>query len=326
MIAVTGANGLLGSFIIRKLLTDGAQCVAISRRGSDLNLISDIQDSVTIRQADILNPVALEEALTGVTHVVHAAAIVSFNPARRKEILENNVGGTRNMINAALAQNVRRFVHISSVAALGRQRDQTSIDESNKWLDSGINSTYAESKYLSELEVFRGQEEGLNAVILNPSVILAPANWARSSAQLFKYVADEKKYFIDNSLNYVDVRDVADITSKVLATSHTGRFILNGGSIPLKDLFQKIAVRFSKRAPHVKVSGGMLKFLAMVETARANLLGIEPLLTKETALLAGTHFSYSSVKVRKNLNLEFRNLEETLDWCCQYYLNFNPKK
>jgi nucleoside-diphosphate-sugar epimerase len=208
MIAITGGNGLLGSFIIRELINTNQPFVAFKRNNSDISLLRDVSEKITWRDADVLDPVSLNEALNDITHVIHAAAIVSFNPRDAKKIYNVNVLGTRNITNACLNAGVRRFVHISSVAALGRQKDQTIIDEQNKWIDNPLNSTYAESKYYAELEVFRAQEEGLSTVIINPSVILAPTDWTRSSAQLFKYVYDEKSFYIDGSLNYVDVRDV----------------------------------------------------------------------------------------------------------------------
>lgn len=327
MIAVTGANGLLGSFIVRKLLALQLPFVAIKRQNSDTRLLADVSDSLCWRNADVLDPVAIEEALADVTQVIHAAAVVSFNPAHEKRILNINVAGTRNIVNACLSTGVRRLVHISSVAALGRQRGQTLITEENKWTESPVNSTYARSKYFAEVEVFRGQEEGLSTVILNPSVILAPADWNRSSAQLFKYVSDEKKFYIDSNLNYVDVRDVAEVVIKVMSSGIEGeRFIVNGGTISFIDFFTLVARRLGKRPPFIRLDAGALHFAAVLETLRSKILRKEPLLTIETARLAGTHFSYRSEKIAKTLHFEFQSIDSTIDWCCSYYLNFIAKK
>ena len=184
MIAVTGANGLLGSFIIRKLIETQQPFIAIKRERSDTSLLKDVSSHIQWRDANVEDPVSLEEAFRDVKQVIHAAAIVSFNPAKAKRIYDVNVLGTRNVVNACLHHNINKLIHISSVGALGRQKGQKLIDEKNKWTESSVNSAYAESKYLAELEVFRAQEEGLKSVILNPSVILAPGDWSRSSAQL----------------------------------------------------------------------------------------------------------------------------------------------
>ncbi|MGC3947234.1 MAG: NAD-dependent epimerase/dehydratase family protein [Chryseolinea sp.] len=217
MIAVTGANGLLGSFVIRKLLEKHDSIVGICRENSDLSLVNDIASRITWRHADIMDPVAFSEALQGVEKVIHTAATVSINPRKADQIMKINVDGTRNVVNACLEHNIKRLVHVSSVAALGSQKGQTRIDEDNKWVDTPFNSVYAQSKYYSELEVFRAYEEGLSAVIVNPSFILAEANWNISSAQFFKYAWEEQPFYISGVMNYVDVLDVAEIVCRLLA-------------------------------------------------------------------------------------------------------------
>jgi dihydroflavonol-4-reductase len=329
MIAVTGANGLLGSFIIRQLLEENKPFVALSRPGSDLSLLSDISFPIHWRTADVTDPVALEEAFRDVTQVIHTAAIVSFNPAHEERIMNVNVNGTRNVVDACLSQkNIKRLVHISSVAALGRDGVQQSlIDESNKWSESSLNSAYAKSKYLAELEIFRGQEEGLSTVMVNPSVILAPADWTRSSAQLFKYIWDERKFYIHGHLNYVDARDVAHATCQLMESDlQSERYILNAGSIPFIDFFRSVATRFDKKAPSVKLNKSLLKVAAVAEVLRSKITRSEPLITRETARLAGTKFSYSSQKIENTLNFQFKTIDSTLDWCCAHYLNFISKK
>src|SRR5690349_14333062 len=206
MIAITGANGLLGSFIVRKLIESKKPFIAIKRTGSDVSLLKDVAHLITWKDAGVTEEDAIQEALQGCTHVIHTAAMVSFNPRLKRKIFNVNINGTRNVVNACLLNNVQRLIHISSVAALGRQKDKSDVDESNKWADSPINSTYGKSKYLAELEVFRGQEEGLSTAIVNPSLILAPADWDKSSAKLFKYVWSQRPYFTEGSMNYVDVR------------------------------------------------------------------------------------------------------------------------
>jgi dihydroflavonol-4-reductase len=328
MIAVTGANGLLGSFIIRKLIEQKESFVALKRPDSDLSLLTDVQHQVTWRDADILNPVALQEAFVDVSHVIHTAAMVSFNPRARNTLYRINVEGTHNVVNACLLKQVKKLIHISSVAALGRQKGETSLNEDHKWTDNALNSSYAESKYRAELEVFRGQEEGLNTVMLNPSVILAGADWSKSSAKLFRYVWEEKPFYIENHLNFVDARDVAAVTHQFLHKDFSGqRFILNAGSMELATFFAKVAVRFNKKAPSINLGRPFLNILAFAENLRSWLTHSEPLITSETARLANTRFHYENQKIKKLIDFEFQSIDQTLDWCCQYYINkFQTKK
>ncbi len=321
MVAVTGANGLLGSFIVRQLLATNEPFVALKRKGSDVSLLHDVNDKITWREADILDPVSLDDAFSDVGKVIHAAAMVSFNPRDRKKIFDINVEGTKNVVNAAQFHHVKKLVHISSVAALGRIKGQQHIDEDNKWVSSAMNTNYAESKYLAELEVFRANEEGLKTVIINPSIILAPADWTKSSAKLFKYVWSENRFYIDSYLNYVDVRDVAKITCQLSNLEISGeRFVVNAGNISVIEFFTDIAKRFNKKPPSTLLSNRTLNVVASLENVRSWFTGSEPLITSETARLAGTKFLYRNNKIQKVLNIEFQSIDKTLDWCCKYYM------
>jgi dihydroflavonol-4-reductase len=321
MIAVTGANGLLGSFIVRKLLEQGEPFIALKRSNSDISLLADVQSRIQWKDADVLDPVSMSEALENVSEVIHAAAVVSFNPRDARRIFTVNVEGTRNVVNTCLSRQVKKLVYISSVAALGRMKGQAEIDEHQKWTDNPLNTTYAESKYLAELEIFRAHEEGLNTVILNPSVILAGADWNKSSAKLFKYVWNERPFYMDSFLNYVDVRDVADATYRLLHANYPGeRFILNAGAIALPEFLKKMAVRFSKKPPTMRLNKTVLRLVAAGESMRSWISRSEPLISRETARLAGTQFLYRNEKIKKRLNFEFQTIDKTLEWCCEYYM------
>lgn len=328
MIGVTGANGLLGSFIVRKLLAENQSFVAFKRKSSDTSLLADVEDKITWREMDILDPVMMDDALQGASSVIHAAALVSFHPAHAKALMRINTEGTRNLVNACIAHKIRDFIHISSVGALGRTRGQTAIDENNKWVEQAGHTPYATSKYLAELEVFRGQEEGLRTVTLNPSVILAPADWERSSAKLFKYVWGEPLFFIDGSLNYVDARDVATAAWLALnSTVENERFIVSAGVVTFKEFFEAVAMRFGKKPPRIRLSTNLLKIVAGLEALSARIRRSEPLITPSTARLAGSFFEFKNIKIKKQFAFEFQPLDHTLDWCCHYYMQrFAPKK
>jgi len=327
MIAVTGANGLLGSYIVRKLHTTKTPFVALKRKGSDLSLLQDINDHITWRDADILDPISLQESLSDVTGVYHTAAFVSFNPRKEKTVFNINTTGTQNLVNACLAGNVKRVLHVSSVAALGRQKGQTYLNEENKWSESSMNSNYAKSKYDAELEIFRAQEEGLSTVIINPSVILGFSDWNKSSAQLFKYIWNSHPFYIDGTLNYVDVRDVAEAAFQLFNSSIEGeRFIVSAGTIPYKSFFDKVADGFEKKRPSIKVNPLLARAIAVFESGRTRISGTEPFITRETARLADAIFEYDNQKVKKALNFNFQSIDETIQWCCEHYSKVHGRK
>jgi nucleoside-diphosphate-sugar epimerase len=320
MIAITGANGLLGSYLLRKLVSEQVPVIALRRKDSDLSQIKDLSE-VTWREVDILNPVSLQEAFKDITTVIHTAAHVSFNPRLIKKIMDVNVAGTQNVVNACLSMRIPRLIHISSVAALGRKKGMIEIDETARWIESDLNTDYAKSKYLAEVEVWRGAEEGLSVSVINPSVILAPTDWSKSSAQLFQYVWKEKRFYSDTKINYVDVRDVVEIVWQVYSKNISGeKFIANAGSIPIKILFDKIASRFQKKSPSIRINPRILGTAAILEELRSRLVGSEPLITRQSAKVTKESFYFQNHKAIKQLAVSFRNLDETLDWCCQHYV------
>lgn len=320
MIVVTGANGLLGSYVVRKLVEAKMPFVAMRRKSSDVSSLSDISEAIQWVEGDITDPDSLTEIFSKASGVIHAAAIVSYHKQDEALIKAINVEGTRNVVNACLATGIKRLLYVSSVAAIGKEKDQQFIDETSKWIEGAIVSNYANSKYQAELEVWRGQEEGLSTVIVNPSVILAPTDWDKSSAQLFKYAWQERPFFTAGSFSAVDVRDVATAIVKLYSSSiEAERFILTGEPISYQDFFTQAAKHFGKKAPSILVNRGLIQVAARLEAVRSFLTGSRPLITKETAQLAGKKFTYSNAKIKKALALDFQSIENTITWCCAEY-------
>jgi dihydroflavonol-4-reductase len=324
MVAITGANGLLGSIIARRFLQENVPVVGICRKDSDFQLVADIRQAVAWREADVLDVVALQEALQGVDTVVHTAGIVSFAPRDTKKIFNVNVSGTANVVDACLLNHVSRLLHVSSVAALGIQKGVSRIDEGMKWTDNPLHTAYAESKYLGELEVMRGHEEGLHTGIVNPSVILAPGDLQKSSARLFQYVLQERPFYIDRHINFVDARDVAEMIVKLYRAEKSGeRYIANSGCISIQELFTQVANRLNKKAPSIAVRGSVARVVAFLESIRSFVTGCEPLLTKEMLRQGREPGVYENKKSIAELGIEYQSLEKTLDWCCEYYVRYN---
>jgi dihydroflavonol-4-reductase len=320
MIVVTGANGLLGSFLVRKLIDANMPFMAMRRKSSDISLLADVNDAIQWVEGDVTDPDALTEIFSKATGVIHAAAVVSYHKQDEEIIKSINVEGTRNVVNACLATGIKRLLHVSSVAAVGKEKGQTLIDETSKWIEGSIVSNYANSKYQAELEVWRGQEEGLCTVIVNPSVILAPTDWDRSSAQLFKYAWQERSFYTDGSFSAVDVRDVVTAIIQLYTSSiEAERFIITAEPITYLDFFTKAAANFEKKPPSIRVNRSLIQMAARLEALRSFLTGSRPLITKETAQLAGKNFTYSNDKVKKALGLEFQSIENTISWCCAEY-------
>lgn len=310
LVAVTGAAGLIGSAIIQNLSDKKIQTRSILR--------SD---------CDILDMAGLIKAFDGIDVVVHSAGLVSFDPRKKRRLYEINVEGTKNVVNACLVHKTKKLIHISSVAALGKQKPGTIIDEESRWVSGAATSDYSLSKYLSELEVYRGQEEGLNVSIVNPSVVLAPGDGRRSSSHLFGYVWRQRPFFSDFLMNYVDVRDVAEMVGRLLHQDHNGeRFIANAGTAPARKILKLMADRFQKRAPGINIPPGVAGAFARLEEFRSIITGGEPLVSRQSVRLLREQVVFENTKAKKVLGMEFQSLENTLDWCCEVFRSFNTNK
>jgi dihydroflavonol-4-reductase len=320
MIAITGANGLLGNYITRLMVDEEQPVCALVRRGSNLELLKPIKEKLEFREADVVDLPSLLTALNGVQTVVHVAGMVSFNPRYRDKLFKVNVEGTRNVVNACLKLGVRKLVHISSVAALGRTKNSPEVNEESKWVVSQFNTHYAASKYEAELEVFRGMEEGLQVSFVNPSVILAPVRSGQSSAQLFTYVDRELGFYGDGNVNYVDVRDVAWITKKLIREDWNGeKFIASGGVISLKELLHQIAHRLGRKKPGIRIPASLAMVAAWVDEQRSGWMRTEPLLTRQSVKILQENFNFHNTKAIQKLGIQFKTLDDTLGWCCTQY-------
>jgi nucleoside-diphosphate-sugar epimerase len=327
-VLVTGATGLVGKAIC-KTLSEKNISVRVLVRETNSNKQEFLNAGFEIAEGDVTDILSLYKALEGVDMVIHSAAVVSFVPKDRPNMYKINVEGTANLVNACLENKIKKFLHISSVASLGRPPIETMpkdqwciINESQKWEESDTNSHYAKTKYLSENEVWRGMAEGLNVVVVNPSIILGEGDWNRSSSQILKYVYQQKPFYTAGFINYVDVQDVANISVQLLLSDISGeRFCLSADSISYLELFSSIANNFGKKKPSIKIGKFLLGVLWRLESIRSRLFGSSPLITKETALTSQLRIKYDSTKIKETLHYNFNSLDKTLDRVCKYYLD-----
>ena len=306
---LTGGTGLIGRYIALQLIESGHTVTGLCRT------LPESEAKLEWIEGDVTDPLALQEAMRGADAVVHAAAVVSFHPGQEKEMEAINVGGTRNVVNACLKLGVGRMVHMSSVSALGRYPGVDVIDEQAPW--HGGSSAYGKSKYKAEQEVYRGQEEGLQIAIVNPSVVLAPGAFHRSTGRLFKYSLDGRPFYTDGLAGIVDVRDVARFINLLVDGAGTGqRYLLNAGMIPWRDLFRELSIRFGTRPPWIRIPPGALTVAAWLENFRAIITGQEPLITAEAVRLASEPHRYNASRSEGVEGFRYTGLQETFDWVC----------
>ncbi len=319
---ITGASGLVGTYLIRQLISENKPVVALYRTHKG-GLTPQEADQVEWIQGDLFDVALLQEVMAGSSTVYHCAGLVSFSPSRAQDLMKINVEGTANVVNAALVSGISKLVHVSSVAALGRKRNNQVVNENVRWDDAANPSVYGKSKYLAELEVWRAIAEGLNAVIVNPVIILGKGNWDTGSCATFKNAFNVFPWYTEGVSGFVDAADVANAMIMLMESELTAeRFVLSAENWSYRKLFTTMAEGFGKRPPGRKVQPWMASIVWRIERIKGILTGKEPLLTRETAATAQQVVHFDSSKILKALpGFTFRPLNETIYDACNYYLN-----
>ncbi len=312
MIFVTGASGLVGSHLIQSLLAKGKKVRALYRQAVPVFAGSEQCEWI---KGDILDPIGLTAALEGVEYVYHCAAIVSFAPGAAAKMLHSNVEGTANVVNACLVQAVKKLIFVSSVAALGRIRENEAINESMHWTPATSNSVYGQSKYLAELEVWRAMEEGLPMAIVNPVIILGAGDWNNGSSGIFKSAYNEFPWYTGGMSGFVDVLDVVDAMQLLMESNITGqRYVLSAENLPYRTIFNTIAAAFNKRPPSKKVTPLLANIVWRLEAIKGMITGKAPLLTKETAATAQATVRFDNQKFLNAFPaFQYRKIEDTIN-------------
>mgnify|MGYP000567522852 CR=1 FL=1 len=332
MIFVTGATGLLGSHLLVELLKRGKNVRALKRSSSDLSHVKAIFnhffqedsethfDKIEWIEGDILDITSLETGIAGCDIVYHCAGLVSFRKKDFKRLMKINKEGTANVVNVSLNHKVKQFCHVSSTAAIGRSGTKEIYDESSKWVNSSDNSNYAISKYSAENEVWRGKEEGLDVVIINPSVILGVGDWNESSLSLFKVVKNGLKFFTPGTNAFVDARDVAFVFCELSERAIVNeRFLVISENVPFKTLFRKIADEFGVKGPTIEVKKWMTGIAWRIEGILAALFGKKQNITKETARSSMMTTIYSNEKIKSALAFDFISIDQSVKDSVAYF-------
>ncbi len=328
MILVTGGTGLVGAHLLYELTNSGLSVKALKRSQSStdwtrktFSYYTDQVDELFGRiewvEGDMLDYLSLEEALQGVTEIFHCAALVSFHGDDHDMILNNNVKGTGNLIDAAIFNGVKRFCHVSSIAALGKTQDGSEINEETYWTPTKRKSGYSVSKFFSEMEVWRGIEEGLDAVIVNPSIIMGPGNWDIGSPKLFQSIWKGLNYYTKGITGFVDVREVVKAMTLLMDDSRfeqvkNQRFILNAGNLSYQDFFNKIADSLHKPRPRSFASDIKLQIAWRMARTASFFTGKRPIITRETVSGTNQKNQYSGEKIKRIIDFEYRSLDASI--------------
>ncbi len=329
---VTGATGIVGSHVVLALLKQNLPVIAARQPGSDLGkvkkLFSYYTDDyeelfsrihwVTLDVRDIFD---IEAALEGVDQVYHCAGFVSFQKKDRKKLFEINEKGTRNMVDACLQKGVRSLCHVSSIATINNLDYSSDLTEDVFWKTSGRESDYALSKYNGEREVWRGIEEGLHAVIVNPGVVLSPGFWDQSSSRLFKACYDGNRFYTNGLAAYVAAEDVAKAMLALVKEQKFGqRYIVVENNYTFHNILCTIQARFKKPEPSINASAQLLYLASFLEKIKSLLTNKPPKMNKAMIHSALNKQIFSNRKIRTALGMQFRPTHTVIEQICDLYL------
>lgn len=314
MILVTGATGFLGAELVTQLLQKETHIRCIKRLKATIpQKLEPYQDKIDWVIADILDPSDLEDAMKDISQVYHCAALVSFDSALKKQMLATNAQGTANIVDLCLDLGIQKLVHVSSIAALGEGKPNELIDETHFWEGFETHGAYAVSKYRAEMEVWRGINEGLNAVIVNPSIIIGKDAGKSGSGALFQKVKQGLNYYPIGATGFVDVEDVAKTMILLMQSDVSDeRFIINAENYSYKNFFQKIASAFNIPKPTKALKPWMLS-IAWRAIGLKNLFSKNKSgLTKATAKSASKITQFSNSKIKNQFNIEFKPVQDSI--------------
>lgn len=319
MILVTGGTGLVGAHLLLDLAENGAAVRAMYRDSTSIEKTKKLFslykktalfDLIEWKKGDLLEIPSLEKIFEGVETVYHCAALISFDPKDEQKLRKTNIEGTANIVNFCLAYQIKKLCYVSSIAALGDLAPhETIITEETEWNPEKPHSDYAISKYGAEMEIWRGQQEGLNTIIINPGVILGPGFDHQGSGLLFEKVKKGLKYYTQGSTGFVAVIDVVRLAQLLMNSKLANqRYVLIADSYLYRDIINSICDSMGLKQPEIGLKSWQLAAASKIDWLLTQLGLKKRALTQDMARTLHTQTNYSNQKIKKDLEIDFTDI------------------
>lgn len=333
MILVTGSTGLVGTHLLLELAKKHDKIRAMRRASSNLQAVYDTfvlylddpgtyYDKIEWVEADVTDYDTLTKALDGVDFVYHAAAFVSFDPGERQTMIRINVDGTANLVNACLERKVKKLCYVSSTAVLGNAPSGELITEDMNWTYSKNLSAYSVSKYQSEMEVWRGMAEGLQAVIVNPSIIIGPGDWNRSSSYLFSAVSKGMKFYTEGITGYVDIRDVVLAMITLMDGDFSSeRYIVSAENLSYRQILELIATALNKPPPRLHATPFLISVAWRLNWLISKFNGVKRSITRDTVKSSKRKALFSNQKICQAIMIDFIPVKQSVRDTANHFLS-----
>ncbi len=334
MILVTGGTGLVGAHLLLNLAENESAIRAIFRNKTAIAKTKklfylykkeNLFDKIDWIHADITDIHSLNFAFQNIDYVYHCAGLISYDPKDEALLRKINIEGTANVVNFCIAFKIKKLCHVSSIAALGSSQKIKSgnvnfntslnhiITEDSDWHSEGLHSDYAISKYGAEIEVFRGQQEGLNIVIVNPGVIFGAGFWNQGSGLFFSAIKNGFPFYTEGSTGYVGVTDVVKVMMLLMQSNINGeRFTLVSENISFKDIIFNIAEKLNAPKPKIRANRWLTSLGWRLDWFNATFFGRKRRFSKYSANALHSKEIISNEKVKLALNFKFQNINSVI--------------
>lgn len=341
MIFVTGGTGLVGSHLLLALLRKGEKVRALKREKSNTDQVletfrwyaedaEDLFNRIEWVNGDILDIYSLLPQLAGVDTIYHCAALISFDSQFHKKMLNSNIQGTANLVDAAIENGVKRICHVSSVSALGKTSNGDYVSEDTNWIPSRKNTGYSESKFYSETEIWRGVEEGMDSIIVNPSIIIGPGQWDSGSPSFFRAIFRGMRFYTAGTTGFVDIRDVTDamlllMENENFEVAKNQRYLINAENLSYREFFTKIAKALDRPAPSLFASPLLLSIAWRMSAIVSYITRKSPLITRETAASSNSVTYFNGSKITGMFGFRYRPMDEAIEHTAKIFLRSGVK-
>ena len=332
MVLVTGGTGVIGSHLLLELLQHHDRIRATYRSEKKIKAFrkvvayygetpEKILDRIEFVKADITDIPALDRCFEGVTQVYHNAALVSFDPRSYRTLRSVNIDGTANVVNLCLHHGIKKLCYTSSIVTLGAPNPDGWTDETQEWNNDEDHNVYAITKYGAEMEVWRGIQEGLDAVIVNPGIVIGSGDWRSSSSGIIYRIYKGQDYYTEGISGYVDVLDVSRAMVTLMQSDiKNERFILVGENMSFKALAKKVAHVLNVNPPHKKATRKLLNWFWRIDWLRSRLTGKRRRLTKQMAKSLITAKQFDNRKIQEVLDFRFSSVDAAIERTCRHFL------
>jgi|GEM_PF-1433917 len=324
-VLVTGGTGFIGSYIIRKLITEGFTKVhAIQRSTSSFDLIpSAIREKVTWHICDMTDFDELDRLVIGKEVIIHCAAVVSFWPRQYEMMHKINHLAVKRLVEIAEKHQVEHFVHLSSVEALGHQEEWN--NEESAYDESTALSEYSIAKHRGDLEI---QSSSLNYTIYHPGFVLGGGHWEKAPLSFIKMIYDGMRFYPSGMIGLVDVRDIAQVLVDNLKNKsmYKSQYILVSDNVKHQYYFEEVARHLQLTGKFRRLKEPIISIAVFVESMKARFTKVAPLITRETYAISTKNLRYDNQKIANAIQFEFRTVEESLEDLCRCFMDTYPKQ